>query len=494
MSADRWRIVVSAVFVGCCLAPRVTAAAPSLTIYNQNFAVVRDTVALDLKPGVNPVHFAGATAYVEPASVVLRDPAGKKKFEVLEQNYRGDPVSQAMLLALNEGKTIEFERSAGDGGQTNRELIAGRIIRAGGRLEPLVELDGKLRFGLPGLPIFPALPDDIILKPTLSWIIQSDEAAKFDAELSYVTGEMRWEANYNLVLPEEGDSLDFVGWITMGNDSGRSFEQARIKLMAGDVNKIQYYSGGRSSAGGGGGGGGRPVHEMPFDDYHLYTLERPTTLLDHEQKQVEFVRAAGVHSAARYVYDGASVDPEEQWSQFFEQPDFGTLATAHVWAFRDFTNSAGNQLGLPLPKGLVRVYRRNTDGAIEFTGENTIPHTPRDEVVQLFTGNAFDLVGERKRTDFKDTYPDGTIDPTTGLPIRKAGPRTIDESFEITLRNHKEQKVEIRVIEHLYRWSNWEIQKNSDSFRKIDAQTIEFLAKLKPNEERHISYTAHYWW
>jgi len=287
--------------------------------------------------------------------------------------------------------------------------------------------------------------------------------------------------------------VDFSGWITIHNDSGKSFDQARIKLIAGDVHRFQNMrlSG---ASGGGGGGAGPPVTEKSFDEYHLYTLERPTSLLNSEQKQIEFIRAAGVHSKALYVYDGASADPDQNWQSFHSEPDYFTRGSAKVWVIREITNSTANHLGLPLPRGRMRLYRRNTDEAIEFTGENVIPHTPRDETLRLYTGNAFDLIGERKRADFKDTYPDGTIDPATGLPIRHAGPRTIDESFEITLCNHKQQEVEIRVIEHLYRWSNWEIRKNSDSFRKIDAQTIEFLAKLKPNEERHISYTAHYWW
>jgi len=190
VNPERWRRILSVLFLGFFLASAATAAPPSLTIYNDNFAVIRETVALDLKPGINSIRFAGATAFADPTSVTLRDPSGKQQFEILEQNYRGDPVSQEMLLALNEGRAIEFERSVSDGSQTNRGLISGKIIRAGQGLETLVEVNGKLRFGLPGLPIFPALPDDSILKPTLSWLIQSDEPAKFDAELSYITSQM----------------------------------------------------------------------------------------------------------------------------------------------------------------------------------------------------------------------------------------------------------------------------------------------------------------
>jgi hypothetical protein len=519
--------------VACLLARSIVVAQPALTIYNQNFAVVRDTVPLDLKSGENQVRFAGATAFVEPASVILRDPSGKTPLLILEQNYRGDPVSQEMLLQLNEGKTIQFEVVSQDNGKTKRELISGKIIRSGsgpavpygfgGAMapQPIIEVNGKLQFTLPGLPIFPALGDDTILKPTLQWVIAAERSAKLDAELSYVTGGFTWESDYNLVMPERGDTLDLVGWITMDNQSGKSFERARIKLMAGDVNKIQNVGGFRRQvfSGGGGGGGGPPppVTEKTFDEYHLYTLERPTTLLDQEKKQVEFARAAGVKSTTLYIYDGAILDPDWYPYNVRTQPEYGTACNKKVWVFREFTNSSANQLGLPLPKGRVRFYRRNTDGQMEFTGENTIEHTPRDEVVRLNTGNAFDLVGERKRTDLKMDLspsfpyapppPAVLTDPTTGLPIAPSpSPTTnsttetvtnsgpwIDESFEITLRNHKKEPVEIRIVEHLYRWANWEVTKKSDPFVKTEAQTIEFRLPLKADEQRTVSYTVHYW-
>ncbi len=502
------------------LVPLPAAGELALTIYNQNFAVVRDHVPLDLKAGLNQVRFADATAYLEPSSVILRDPAGKRRFQVLEQNFRGDPVSQEMLLVLNEGKTIDFETPDVDAGQTKREIIVGRIIRSGSGqtyspyggytsapMQPIIEVNGKLRFGLPGQPIFPALADDTILKPTIHWVIQSEQAAQFEAELSYVTGEMRWEAAYNLVLPEQGNTLDIVGWVTMDNESGKPFRDARIKLMAGDVTKIQSRPrllefGARG--GGGGAGGPPPVTEKAFDEYHLYTLERPTTLLDRQKKQVEFVRSAGIKSAVFYVFDGAQIAPEQIWNPeiLHTEAEYGTRSNKKVWVMREFTNSAANHLGLPLPKGRLRVYRRDAGGQLEFTGENVIDHTPRDELVRLNTGNAFDLVGERKRTQFSINLS-GTgamaIDPTTGLPVvvprssLPSGP-WIDETFEITLRNHKKEPVEVRVVEHLYRWINWVIEKKSTNYRKTDSQTIEFPIQLKPDSEQAISYAVHYTW
>lgn len=501
----------------CFLVQTATAGELALTIYNQNFAVVRDSVPLELKAGVNQVRFADATAFLEPSSVILRDPSGNHQFQVLEQNFRGDPVSQEMLLGLNVGKTIDFEVTSFETGQTRREIIPGKIIRSGSGqvypayegpgssvMQPIIEVNGKLRFGLPGQPIFPALADDTTLKPALHWVIASEQAARFEAELSYVTGEMRWEADYNLVLPEEGHTLDVVGWVTMDNESGKSFANARIKLMAGDVSKIQSSRRTRGFAAGGGfggGGGAPPVTEKAFDEYHLYTLERPTTLLDREKKQVEFVRGAGVGSAVIYAYDGAQTAPDQVWSPeaLHTEAGYGTWSNQKVWVMREFTNSTANHLGLPLPKGRVRVYRRDAGGRMEFTGENVIDHTPRDEVVRLHTGHAFDLVGQRKRTSFRNDLGDTVVDPATGLPV--ASPRAnpppapwIDESFEITLRNHKQEPVEVRVIEHLYRWVNWEITQKTSDYRKTDSQTIEFPIQLKPDGEQTIGYTVHYSW
>lgn len=197
--------------------------------------------------------------------------------------------------------------------------------------------------------------------------------------------------------------------------------------MAGDVSKIQRAPVRRRDFGGGGGGGGGPqpaVTEKAFDEYHLYTLERPTTLHDGEKKQVEFVRASGVGSSRIFIYDGAAADPDQVWAlpELNTQPEYGVQSSRKVWVMRTFTNSVANHLGLPLPKGNVRVYRRGAEGHLEFTGENIIKHTPRDEPVRLYTGNAFDVIGERRRTDFKIklaelTVGPGTIDPATGLPV-----------------------------------------------------------------------------
>ena len=479
-------------------APQVAAGSqPALTIYNQDFAVVRETLPLSLGAGVNDVSVTGMTTSLEPDSVILRDPTGRRVLQVLEQNYRADPVSEALLLSLFEGQTIDFLVTRGD----VQETVRGKIVRSGyvpryaGNpynpyqqpviSEPIIEVNGRLRFSLPGQPLFPSLADDTVLKPTLRWLLASQDAGALDAELAYVTGGLSWHADYNIVAPEQGDGLTVVGWITMENRSGKVFEDASIKLLAGDVNKVRRDEGLMKmgyAARAAESDMSRPVTERTFDEYHMYTLARTTTLHDSETKQVEFVRAEGVKSQRLYVYDGATLEPN-QWASWAgidmrNQPEYGANAQPKVWVMQEFKNSEENGLGMPLPAGRVRFYKQDTDGRLEFTGENTIDHTPRDETLRIYTGNSFDLVGERTRTDFRvDNDKDWA-----------------EEAFEIKLRNHKKEPVEIRVVEHLFRWTNWEITQSSQPFTKKDAQTIEFRATVPPDGEQVITYRVHYSW
>ncbi len=478
-------------------------AAPSLTIYNQGFAVVRQKLPLELKSGLNHVQIMDITTHLEPDSVILRPLDGGQRLQILEQNYRNDPVTQQLLLSLYEGKTIDFVQQDKAG---NSRVVQGKIIRSGyvlpiltslvygqqvppqesGSGQPLIEVNGKLQFSLPGLPIFPALADDTILKPTLSWELQTDKPGPTNAEFSYVTGGMDWQASYNVVAPPKGNVLELVGWVTLHNESGKTFSDARLKLMAGDVNKVQppqAYNRAISgfAAGVGGAVYGPPVTEKTFDEYHLYTLEHATTLHDRETKQVEMVRAAGIQSKPVYVYDGFKIEQNYQnWpiESIRQQESYGTLSNPKVWVMQEFKNSAENHLGMPLPKGRVRFYRRDDDGQLQFTGENDIDHTPKDETIRLYTGNAFDMTGERTRTEYRADF----------------NARWIDESFEIKVRNHKTTAVEVRIVEHLYRWTSWDIVKNSDPFKKLDSKTMEFTVQIPADGEKTVSYKVHYSW
>ncbi|MBL9175263.1 MAG: DUF4139 domain-containing protein [Verrucomicrobiales bacterium] len=485
-------------------------AEPALTIYNGNFAVVRERIPLDLKAGVTPASYAGVTVHLEPDSVVLRDPAGKAAFRVLEQSYRADPISQGLLMSLNEGRVLDFVVRDPNGRES---IVRGKVVRSGyvpnfggaatygqrfmatqaalgdgsAAGQPIIEVDGKLRFSLPGEPLFPVLSDDAILKPTLRWQIASDQAAHVDAELSYVTGGMGWEASYNLIAPERGDTLDLVGWVTIDNQSGRQFDEARIKLMAGDVNKIQPQQPGLVSwmpdARMTKGLGDAAVTEKSFDEFHLYSLPRPATLRNRETKQVEFLRATGVKTKTFYVYRGALLDGPRAYGwnpeMIRNDRDYGTQSNPKVWVMREFLNSEENGLGQPLPKGRTRFYRRDdADGRLEFIGENTLDHTPKNERVRLYSGDAFDVVGERRRTDHRLSNSNDQL----------------EEAFEIRLRNRKTEAVEVRVEERLYRWVNWQVVDKSADFSKLDAQNIEFRVTVPPDGETVLTYRVRYSW
>jgi hypothetical protein len=460
------------------------AAQPALTIYNQNFAVVRERVPLDLKAGENAVTFVGATTQLEPDSVVLRDPAGRLQLRILEQSYRADVMSQGVLLALNEGKEIDFlvrDQNA------KEYTVRGKIVRSGynpggEHTAPIIEVDGKLRFSLPGEPLFPALAGDGILKPTLTWKLNASQAAKLDAELGYITGGMSWHSAYNLVAPEKGDTLDVVGWVTVDNRSGKVFDNATVKLMAGDVQKVQPKAPRPMARGAmelaAFSVADAAVTEKAFDEFHLYSLPRPVTLRDRETKQVEFMRATGVKAPVVYIYDGAA-----QFGIFYggmnRDPGYGTQSNKKVWIYREFKNSEENKLGLPLPKGRMRFYRKDdADQRIEFTGESELDHTAKNELIRVKTGDAFDVVGERVRTNFQGQNRQDYA----------------EEDFEIKIRNRKAEPIQVRVVEHLYRWSNWTITQKSQDFVKKDAQTIEFSVEVPPDTEKIVTYRVRYDW
>ena len=469
-----------------------TERAPAITIYNDNFGVVRDTVPLDLPAGISEASYSGVAAHLEAESVVLRDPSGKIALSVVEQSYRSDPVDQMRLLQMFQGETIHFYKTLGD----EEIIVEGRIIRApsivmvknlhGNRyqkpLEPIIEVEGQLITMLPGIPIFPSLGDDSILEPTLSWKLYSPEAAQLDAQLSYLTDSMSWKSDYNLVLPEEGDEVTLTGWVTIENNTGASFEDARIKLIAGDVNRVRedtlsldrvdYFSATAKNQ----------LNEAPtveakkFDEFHMYALPLATTLRDRETKQVEFLRSEKVETKKLYVYNGSG--DFRYYGELNTNENYGQNKSPDVAIHREFKNSKDNGLGLALPAGKIRFYRLDSDGQLEFTGENTIDHTPKNETIRVFLGNAFDLVGEHTRTDFYK-YP---------------GRNMLRETFQIEIRNRSEEEVTVQVVEPLYRWVSWEIKKSDKLYEKKDSQTIEFTLIVAPDQAETVTYTVEYKW
>jgi len=470
------------------LIPLATLAAggPQVTIYNDGFATVKEDRTLTLQEGVSEVRVTDMSRQLEPDSVMLRelskDPFG---IRILEQSFINDPLTEGLLLYQLEGETIRFEEKREDGTikETSGKLIrSGYVPGAGSSEQPIVETDGEVRFSLPGQPVFEGIDSAAFLKPSLVWQIASKKAGDCDIEVAYVTAGMSWEATYSLVAPAEGrDEFDLSGWISLQNQTGKTFENADIKLIAGDVSKVQpqYNRNVRKSLGFEMAMADMDAmpEERSFDEFHLYTLPRPVLLRNNELKQVEFLRASGVKGNRYYVYNpmigyryGGGVNPD---------PDFGTVADKKVGVRIEISNSETNKLGVPLPKGKMRLYRTDDkDGRREFTGENMMDHLPKNETLKLDMGNAFDLVGERKRTDFQ-------VDTTA---------KRMTETFEIKLRNRKEIPVEIRVIEPLYRGANWKILEKNLEFTKIDSSTIEFRVPVPADGETILTYKVQYSW
>jgi hypothetical protein len=499
----RFRILLTLAFASTSLAAQQLPTA--LTIYNENFAVARTQIDLDLHPGRNEVTTTQVTSQLEPDSVVLRDPASKPTFHILEQNYDAGVVNQQWLLEKYEGKTINFQignSAMVDGKFVPGPVIPGKIIRAG-KLEngypqsqPLIEVDGQMQFQLPGTPLFPASTDGLLLKPTLRWQIGSEKAQKLSAELAYITGGLRWEATYNVVTPENANATteekaDLIGWITIHNESGTEFPEARIKLMAGDVAKIPppsspYAMMGRNFAMAQSVAVEPQVTQKAFDDFHLYDLNRTVSLRDGEIKQIQFIEASGVTVTRSYLFNGSSqnLQPYANYAdRIIQQPNYGfDSGNTKVQITQQIKNSEANHLGIPLPAGRIRLYRRdgdsNSGGQMEFTGESTINHTPTEDTVKIVTGSAFDIKGSRRQTDFH---------------INQNG-HTLDESFEIKLTNQKPQPVTFNVVEPMYRGDNWDIQQKSSDYTKLDSHTIQFPLLVPAKGEATLTYRVQYTW
>lgn len=461
------------------------ASATALTIYNQDFAVARTTVDLDLKAGTNQVTTTNVTTQLEPDSVVLRDPAGKIVFKIDEQNYDGGVIDQNSLLQKYEGKTIQFAQGRTQDGKLI--TVDGKIIRA--TQPPLIESNGTMQFELPGTPLFPASIDGLLLKPTLRWQIYSAKAAHLNAELAYITHGMSWQATYNIVAPESkdttgADKVDVMGWVTIQNNTGTEFPQATIKLMAGDVAKIQniavankarvYAMADMAMA-----APAPRVTQQAFDDFHLYDLNRTVALRSGETKQVQFLESSAVTMSRVYEYDGGNSGYVNLYSGYHnDQQNFGSGSNTKVNVRAEIKNAVANHLGMPLPAGRIRLYRRDSGGQMEFIGEGAIPHTPTDETVKVPVGSAFDVTGERKQTDFH-------VDQRA---------HTIDETFQIIVKNQKTTPVKVAVVEHMNRGQNWQLTQKSGDYTKRDANTIEFPVEIPAAGEAKVTYTAHYTW
>lgn len=448
----------------------------SVTIYNQGTALVQDRRTFDLQAGTNTLDFTDVAASIDPTSVnfkSLTDPDGTI---VLEQNYVYDLVGSGALLNRYLDQTIRV--TVEDGTVFTGQLLSGRNFEIILRTEEgqiIVVAQDKVRDIS-----FPSLPEGLITRPTLRWLLQSAQSGDQQVELTYLTGGINWTADYNVLLNAGNTSLDLNGWITLNNTSGATYREAQVKLVAGDVNRVQPEALERemdemvmqmaADA------AAPQVEQREFFEYQLYEIQRPVTIADNETKQVEFVSGTNVPANTFYVYDGSP----EFYGYYGPVTDqyYGQTGVTDVQNWLEFSTGEETGLGADLPAGRIRVYQEDVDGAALLIGENTIDHTPEGEDIQIYLGNAFDLVGERTQTNF--------------VLIAE---NVLEETYEIRLRNRKDDEtVEIRVPENLFRWSNWEILNASDTYTELDSSNIEFRVQVEPGQEKVITYTVRYTW
>jgi len=322
------------------------------------------------------------------------------------------------------------------------------------------------------------MPEGLHPKPTLNWLLECDRAGEQQAEISYMTDGIGWKADYVALVNADDSALDLSGWVTLTNNSGKTYKDASLKLMAGDVHRVELRARG--------GAGSRAMarledagepqfEEKAFAEYHLYTLGRRTTIKDRQIKQVELLNASNVPCEKKYLFD--MMRGFTPWWSGPMTDDYSVAEKGKVNVFILFKNDEKSHLGMPLPAGRVRLFKMDK-GDMEFVGEDSIDHTPKDEKLEILMGSAFDIAGERKRTNF----------------VSGRGAKWMEESFEITLRNHKKEPVTVNAREHLFRWTNWKIVAESQDHNKLDAQTIEFPVTLQPDEEKTVTYTVRYEW
>jgi len=413
-----------------------------VTIYNGNLGLVKDVREVRLPAGLGEAQFMDVAALIDPTTVHLRslgDPAGLK---ILEQNYEYDLLSSDKLMEKYVGKVVRLYQ--GDG--TFHEA---RLLSTAG---PVFEINGQIHLGYSGRLVLPALPENLVSKPTLVWLLRNQSAAAQKVEASYLTGGITWKADYVMVVSADDRTSDLTGWVTIDNKSGATYANAALKLVAGDVNRArdQRREGRMMDLAAKAASvqeASRDFASEGFFEYHLYTLDGRTTIKNQQTKQLALMNAADVPVTKHLVYYGA---------QDYYRNSYGVpISNQKVAVLLEVKNSADHRLGVPLPKGKVRVYKADAGGSQQFIGEDWIDHTPRDERVKIKLGEAFDVVGERTQKDW-----------------RKIAAGVWEVEWEISLRNHKKQDQTVTVIEPVP--GDWQVLHSTHAFDKPEAHTLKF--------------------
>jgi hypothetical protein len=441
----------------------------SVTVYNSNIALVRDVRNLSLPSGLFRLKLMDIAATVNPATVHFRSLTEPDKLGVLEQNYEYDLLEPAKLLHKYVGKEVTLTRAYMDNGTTKREEIKATLLADNNG--PVWKIGNDIVTGMYGESYrFPEVPANLYDRPTLLMSLENSGSHKQQIEASYLAGNLSWNSDYVLTVGRDDKAADLDGWVTLVNNSGTAFHNARLQLVAGDLNRIQAAA------------APMPARDMAmnkavraeqfaqenFSEYHLYTLGRKTSVEDKETKQISLLQGSGVPVEKRFVVNGQNFYYHNQYSP-------GSPIKDNVMVFYKFKNEEKSGLGMPMPAGNVRVYQKDSKGNILFVGEDRIDHTPKDETLNIHIGTAFDVISERKQTDYKhiDTH-------------------TWEMEFEITLRNHKDTPIAVEVNEPI--GGDWEMLNSSYKYTKTAAWAAQFNVPVAANGSSVLKYRIRAHW
>jgi hypothetical protein len=427
-----------------------------VTIYNGNLGLVKDLREARLPAGVNEVQFMDVAAGIDPTTVHLKSLTDAGGLKILEQNYEYDLLTSEKLMEKYVGRKVRLYQ--GDG--TFHEAT---LLSTNG---PIFEINGQIHMGHYGRLVLPSLPENLVAKPTLVWLLRNQTARAQRVEASYLTSGITWKADYVMVLNAADSLSDLTGWVTVDNRSGATYGNAALKLVAGDVNRapesrrdmraLEMAAKAASPA-----AASRDFASEGFFEYHLYTLDGRTTIKNNQTKQLSLLAASEVPTAKELIYYGA----QEYYRNSYGVP----ISNQKVAVYLEIKNSKENRLGLPLPKGKVRVYKADRSGSQQFIGEDWIDHTPKDEKVKIKMGNAFDLVGERTQKDF-----------------RKLASGLYEVEWEISLRNHKDAPQTVTVIEPVP--GDWQVMSSSHAYEKIEAHTLKYQIPVPKEGAAKVAY------
>lgn len=439
--------------------------AVTITVYNQNFGLVREVRGVDLARGTVALEFGDVASKIQTETVHIRTSGGDGgRFRVLEQNYQYDLLSPQKLLEKYVGRTVTVYRWNEKEGR--EEAVQAEVLAVNGGT--ILRIGDEITFGYPGRIAFPEVPEDLIAEPTLVWLLESG-ADRQRLEVSYLTDALNWKADYVVVATDDEARGDLTGWVTLTNQSGATWENAQLKLVAGDVQRVggreemMEYAMKAAQAR----AADEAFAEEAFFEYHLYTLNRPTTLRNNEQKQVTLLEADRFGLRKRLIYYGAA---------HYYRGSYGHVeSNRKVGVFLDFENSEENGLGMPLPAGVVRVYKEDSSGAQQFIGEDRIDHTPRDERVRIRMGEAFDVVGDRRQMEWT-----------------AVGSCVSESSWQVELRNHKDEAVEVEVVEPVA--GDWRILSSTHAATRVDAHTFRFDVKVPARDSVKVEYRVRVRW